>query len=91
MSDNKNSSIRTSSMKDLFKFFEENLGRKLTSEDVAVINLEKIDPSPMSGAFNFEVGTIQDLKNKTSDINVLDNVVVESNAAISSVKKNKPR
>lgn len=63
-------SIKTSSMKELLKSFEEQLGRKLTADDVATVKLDKIDPLPLSGKFDISLGTTQDLNDKIAKANI---------------------
>lgn len=67
------SSLKTSSMKELLKSFEEQIGRKINHEDITTVKLDNVDPMPLSGEFNLSVGTTKDLNNKINQANINKN------------------
>ncbi len=70
MSENNNSSIKADTMKRLFESFVEQAKEMNLPLNVAVINLDKEDPSPVSGNFNFKTGTIPELKKSIEEANI---------------------
>lgn len=70
MSENKNSSVKADTMKRLFESFVEQAKEMNLPLNVAVINLGKEDPTPVSGKFNIKMGTVTELKKSIEDSNI---------------------
>ncbi len=70
MSENNSSSVKADTMKRLFDSFVEQAKEMNLPLNVAVINLEKEDPTPTSGNFNIKVGEVSELNQSIKNANI---------------------
>ncbi len=70
MSESNNSSVKADTMKRLFESFVEQAKEMNLPLNIAIVNLDKEDPSPVSGNFNIKMGTTDDLNQSIKESNI---------------------
>lgn len=91
MSESKNSSVKADTMKRLFESFVEQAKDMNLPLNVAIINLDKEDPTPISGNFNIKMGSVEDLNNSIKESNINKEDVSIGKEAIESKPTNRPK
>ena len=70
MSEKNNSSFKTDTIKRLCESFIKQAKEMNLPLDVAIVNLDKDDPSPLSGNFNLKTGSISELKKSIEEAKI---------------------
>ncbi len=92
MSENNSSSVKADTMKRLFESFVEQAKEMNLPLNVAVINLEKEDPTPVSSNFNIKLGEINDLNKSIKDANInKQDIAIGENVVEKKNSNNRPR